>query len=111
MIEAISGLKPFPRKDMRFADLHIHTNQSDGRMSPEQVVDFAVRTGFLSAIAVTDHDQIEPAIQARNYSWSQGYDLEVVIGSEISTLEGHLIGLFLKQNPPKGEHYQRTIAR
>lgn len=64
------------------ADLHIHTYCSDGTMSPQEVVQEAVRIG-LNAISITDHDTIDgiaPAIEA-----ARGQDLEIVPGIELST--------------------------
>ena len=40
---------------MSYVDLHVHSNASDGTLSPEQVVRLAHEAG-LSAIALTDHD-------------------------------------------------------
>ncbi len=40
---------------MGYIDLHVHSNASDGTMTPEEVVDCATKAG-LSAIALTDHD-------------------------------------------------------
>ena len=40
---------------MSYIDLHVHSNASDGTLSPAQVVNEAARAG-LSAIALTDHD-------------------------------------------------------
>ena len=39
-------------------DLHIHTNKSDGKLSPKEVIDEALKNG-VSAIAIADHDTIE----------------------------------------------------
>lgn len=64
------------------ADLHIHTNFSDGSDSPEEVVRLAIDKE-LSCIAITDHDMIagvEPAIKA-----AEGSGLEVISGVELST--------------------------
>ena len=43
---------------MKFADLHLHTNFSDGTFSPEELAGHAVRLGF-AALALTDHDSVE----------------------------------------------------
>lgn len=39
-------------------DLHIHTNKSDGKLSPKEVIDEALKNG-VSTIAIADHDTIE----------------------------------------------------
>jgi len=50
-------------------DLHIHTNCSDGLLSPEQVVDLALIKG-LDGIAITDHDTVSGLEMAIEYSKS-----------------------------------------
>jgi 3',5'-nucleoside bisphosphate phosphatase len=71
------------------ADLHIHTTHSDGKYSPQQVIDLARRAG-LSAIAVTDHDNLEGINPTR--AAAAGTGVEVIAGVEITTRhEGHEI--------------------
>ena len=53
---------------MSYIDLHVHSNASDGTLSPSQVVNLASQSG-LSAIALTDHDTtagITEALEAGN---------------------------------------------
>jgi len=73
-------------------DLHAHTAYSvDGSLKPESVIKIAKSRG-LSGIAITDHNTIKGGIEAKNYE-TDGF--EVIIGSEIKTDRGDLIGLFL----------------
>lgn len=81
------------------ADLHIHTNFSDGTQSPAFVVELAKNRG-LTALAITDHDVIagvEPAKQR-----AQALDLEIVPGIEFTTeaynAEIHILGHFIDIN-------------
>lgn len=90
------------------ADLHIHSKASDGLKSPERIVDEAVKAG-LSAIAFTDHDVINGGVEARDYCLSQKYPLEVIIGSEISSKHGHIIGLDLQEQILSGKSAEYTI--
>jgi len=46
------------------ADLHMHTNFSDGWPSPDQVVDHVIENTDLDVIAITDHDTIQGALRA-----------------------------------------------
>ena len=79
-----------------FFDLHVHTSCSDGFLSPEQIVILAQRKG-LSGLAITDHNTIKGAIRAKNFIESNRIEkFKVVVGAEISTTKGHIIGLFLK---------------
>jgi len=81
---------------MAKADLHLHTDFSDGLHSPREMVQAASRAG-LEMIAVTDHDTMEGARLAQEYAKRRSdLQVEVILGEEVSTLNGHVIGLFLK---------------
>ena len=83
------------------ADLHIHTTHSDGRYTPEQVIDLARRSG-LSAIAVTDHDTLDGVAPAR--AAAAGSGVEVISAVEISAThagrELHLLAYFVDEADP-----------
>ncbi|MCL2143838.1 MAG: PHP domain-containing protein [Methanomassiliicoccaceae archaeon] len=93
------------------ADLHIHTMYSGvGRLGqlrfpesidrPESIVD-AARAKGLNIICITDHNSIEGALIAKEYS-KRFDDIEVVVGEEVSAAEGEIVGLWLtKQIPPR----------
>ena len=78
-------------------DLHIHTTASDGRLTPEEVVQIMAKQG-LSVIAITDHDSIsgiKPALlAAESFPF-----LRVIPGLEINTDtpngEVHILGYFI----------------
>lgn len=75
-------------------DLHLHTKYSfDSLLEPDRVIRTALRRG-LDAIAVTDHDTIEGALETRKIAEGR---LLVIIGEEISTNAGDLLGLFLRE--------------
>jgi len=75
-------------------DFHIHSIFSrDGRLAPESVVTIARRKG-LKVVAVTDHNTIEGGLAVRAVAPS---DLEVIVGAEIYTNQGELIGLGLER--------------
>ena len=75
-------------------DLHTHTKYSSrcGVAEPEHLVKVAISKG-LDGIAVTDHDTIKGAIAAKKFETS---DFKVIIGCEVTTTNGELIGLFLQ---------------
>ncbi|MBC8097257.1 MAG: PHP domain-containing protein [Akkermansiaceae bacterium] len=84
-----------------FADLHLHTNFSDGTYSPEELVAQAGKHK-LSAIALTDHDTVEGSARALIACTAAG--IEFITGSELTAEQGgneiHILGYFLEaQNP------------
>src|SRR5215831_15852589 len=78
------------------ADLHMHTNFSDGWPSPAALVAHVTSRTDLRVIAVTDHDKIEGALRAADLA-AKGGKLEVIIGEEVSSRDGHILGLFLER--------------
>lgn len=94
------------------ADIHIHTTFSDGLNEPEAVVNFVATQTDLRVIAITDHNTVDGARAAYAY-WRKNRALfgrlEVIIGSEISTSVGHIIGLFLKEDVPARMSPEETI--
>lgn len=89
------------------ADLHVHTRHSDGIGSVEAVLAQAARTD-LRLLAITDHDTIDGALEAR--SLAQRYSIQVIVGEEVSTCEGHLLALFIERWLPPGRPAAETIA-
>ena len=81
---------------MKVADLHLHTNFSDGTYTPEELVSHAVRQK-LAAIALTDHDTVEGCDAASRSCEAAG--LEFIPGTELtaehSGNELHILGYFL----------------
>ena len=89
------------------ADLHMHTTFSDGWPEPDELVDHARSTG-LQVISVTDHDTIEGGLRAAEYAAKRG-GLEVVVGEEVSSRDGHIVGLFLKRRVRPGMSAAATV--
>ena len=52
---------------MERIDLHVHSNASDGSLTPTEVADEAMRMG-LSAIALTDHDTVDGVAEILDYT-------------------------------------------
>lgn len=92
-----------------YADLHIHTCHSDGWPTPVAVVDHVRWAGRLHAIAITDHDTIEGALLARDYAAELENAPLVIVGEEVSTLDGHVLGLFLTEHVSPGLPAAATV--
>jgi hypothetical protein len=81
--------------DNLIADLHIHSKYShDSLMSPEGIVKRAKKAG-LTCIAITDHDTIRGGVEGKKKG--EKYGIRVLIGSEIKTDRGDIIGLNLSE--------------
>ena len=82
---------------MKYADLHIHSNFSDGVYTPEEIINLARRKNVKN-ISITDHDSI-----AAQYITSKEYnDINIIPGIELSTeykdIELHILGYFIDVN-------------
>jgi len=77
------------------ADLHIHTTWGDGTASVRQILEHAAEPADLDVIAITDHDEMRGAWEAQDLAGA--YRLDVIPGAEITTLQGHLLALFLER--------------
>ena len=85
----------------------MHTTASDGWPSPHELVDHARATG-LDVIAVTDHDTIEGALRACDHA-ARRSKLQVVVGEEVSSREGHIVGLFIERRIRPGMSSAATV--
>jgi predicted metal-dependent phosphoesterase TrpH len=105
-----TGAKPAPNEGTRAsvstldvwgkADIHIHSNQSDGLASVPQIMDYVRDHTDLSVIAITDHNTLEGARIAE--SLADQYDFDVIVGEEVSSAQGHVIGLYLQEEIAPG---------
>jgi predicted metal-dependent phosphoesterase TrpH len=89
------------------ADLHIHSDHSDGLAKIPEIMDYVHSSTDLSVIAITDHNTIEGALFAQ--SLSEMYDFDVIVGSEVSSKQGHVLGLFLEKDIPAGMSAADTV--
>jgi len=92
------------------ADLHIHTRASDGIDPIRTILDFVETSTDLDVIAITDHERIDAALAARTMARDLGHRAEIVIGEEVSTLGGHLLGLFLTERVRPLRSLRTTIG-
>jgi predicted metal-dependent phosphoesterase TrpH len=85
-------------------DMHSHTDYSrDSIITPGTLVEMYLRAGF-HAVCVTDHNTIDGAIHVQRIA-----PFRVIVGEEVSTSEGELIGLFLRRTVQPGLSAAETI--
>jgi len=88
------------------ADLHTHTYFSpDGLTSPEEYVQTCLKRG-INCVAVTDHNEIGGALAIQKLA-----SFTVIIGEEVESSEGEIIGLFLREEVPGGLSPEETVRR
>lgn len=90
------------------ADLHVHTTASDGTASPTQVLAWAAEHTDLKVIAICDHNTNEGAIEAAAHS--SRFGVEVVVGQEVESANGHILGLWTPQLIAPGMPADKTVA-
>jgi predicted metal-dependent phosphoesterase TrpH len=85
-------------------DLHIHTRHShDSFLAPEIIVG-TCRKKDIGAIAITDHQAIEGALEVREVA-----PFPVIVGEEIRTKQGEVMGLFLEERIEPRETLEEAI--
>jgi predicted metal-dependent phosphoesterase TrpH len=90
-------------------DLHMHTDHSDDCATPVEVLLATAREQGLGAIAVTDHNEISGALEARAQAADAG--VKVIVGEEVKTAsQGEVIGLFIEEKIPRGLSLEETVA-
>jgi predicted metal-dependent phosphoesterase TrpH len=91
-------------------DLHMHTDHSPDCATPVEVLLETARDRGLGAIAITDHNVVSGALEAREIAERMG-DIKVIVAEEVKTAEqGEVIGLFLEEKIEKGMTMAETIA-
>jgi hypothetical protein len=90
-------------------DLHMHTDHSHDCETPVEVLLAAAKEAGLGAIAVTDHNEISGALEAREKA--SGFGVKVIVGEEVKTAsQGEVIGLFIEEKIPRGMTLEQTVA-
>ncbi len=95
------------KRDFIHVDLHMHTDHSPDCATPvDTLLDTAKKVG-LGAIAITDHNEISGALEARE----RANGIKVIVAEEVKTADqGEVIGLFIEEKIPRGMTLQETIA-
>ena len=92
------------------ADLHIHSLASDGISSVSEIIDAAQRAA-LDVIAITDHERMDAALAAKSMAEARGSAVSVIVGEEVTSRGGHVIGLFMTQRIAPWGSLRSTVAR
>lgn len=109
----LSLRKRLSRRPLIDVDLHMHTNHSHDCETPVEVLLATAKEAGLGAIAVTDHNEISGALEARGKAAESSAHppLKVIVGEEVKTAnQGEVIGLFIEEKIPRGLTLQETVA-
>ena len=91
-------------------DLHMHTDHSPDCATPAALLLETAKEQGLGAIAITDHNEISGALEAREIAERIG-GIKVIVAEEVKTAhQGEVIGLFLSQRIERGMSMKETIA-
>jgi predicted metal-dependent phosphoesterase TrpH len=91
-------------------DLHMHTDHSPDCATPAELLLETAKEQGLGAIAITDHNEISGALEAREIAERIG-GIKVIVAEEVKTAhQGEVIGLFLSERIERGMSMSETIA-
>jgi predicted metal-dependent phosphoesterase TrpH len=88
-------------------DMHTHCEYSPDSRTPLAVQAAAIKAAGLSVVCATDHNTIEGALRLRELA--DGF--RVIVGEEVSTRDGEIIGLFIEKAIARDLSAEETIAR
>jgi len=101
--------KRISRRKQIGVDLHMHTDHSPDCATPVRTLLETARDQGLGAIAITDHNEVSGALEARAIADEVG--IKVIVAEEVKTAEqGEVIGLFLEEKIERGMTMAETIA-
>jgi predicted metal-dependent phosphoesterase TrpH len=101
--------KRLAERKLIHVDLHMHTDHSSDCATPARTLLEAAKAAGLGAIAVTDHNEVSGAHEARELAEEMG-GIEVIVAEEIKTADqGEVIGLFIEDKIPRGMTLRETI--
>ena len=88
--------------------MHTHSEYSPDSRTPIAVQAAALVAAGIDVVCATDHNTIEGALRLRDLAAEK---LRVIVGEEISSRDGEIIGLFLEKPIPRDLSAEDTIAR
>jgi predicted metal-dependent phosphoesterase TrpH len=91
-----------------YADFHMHSEHSKDCVVPVRDLLARARECGLDVIAITDHNSADGGLEGRELA--DEYGVRVIVGEEVKTSEGEVVGLFLEETIPGGLSFAETIA-
>jgi len=89
-------------------DLHLHSQYSeDGIGTPKEIMNVLQKKGF-NGMAVTDHNTIKGSLEALKL---KPKDFVIIPGVEISTRDGHMLAIGIKENIPRNLTVEETVDK
>ncbi|MDK2875998.1 MAG: hypothetical protein PWQ22_408 [Archaeoglobaceae archaeon] len=89
------------------AELHVHSNYSDGRDSVKRILMSAIEKR-IDVLSITDHDTVDGSLSAMEIVSAEKLPLVVIPGIEISTRSGHLLAYGVSKSIEKGLGMRET---
>ncbi|HSM69917.1 MAG TPA: PHP domain-containing protein [Anaerolineales bacterium] len=106
---AVTDVEPEPSPGMMRIDLHCHSEASWDSSSPLAEIAKRCVEKEITVQAITDHNCIWGAQELQQYVRDQSIPLTIIVGEEISTSHGELIGLFLTKKVEEGLSPEETV--
>ncbi len=101
---------PDPGQPHGRADLHVHTLASDGIDGIEAILAYVTAHTDLDVVGIADHERIDAAVAARALARARGLRVEIVVGEEVTTRDGHLLALFVEERLRPWRSMRTTIG-
>lgn len=79
----------------------MHTTASDGGPTPRELLEYVEQQTDLDVIAITDHDTVKGALEAKRLHQKGAYRFDYIVGQEVTSTAGHILALFIEQEIPK----------
>ncbi len=75
---------------MHKAELHVHSNFSDGKDGVRKIIEVAISKG-IEVLSITDHDTVQGSLEALDIVREENIEIHIIPGVEITTDSGHLL--------------------
>jgi predicted metal-dependent phosphoesterase TrpH len=109
--DGLTAGDPPPLKAVARADLHVHVFDSRHRRRiPPDLLARLVDERGLALVAVCEHDRIDVAVEAVDAAAGLGVTGRLVPGIEVTTRDGHLLGLFVERRIRRDRSLQDSVA-